>query len=89
MNTNTNVLYQDFDVAKALGEKPSDLKQVPAALRKDANKALNGNDSVYIPKSNNVEHMKRLADFSANHRKNLTKKKKRNRMTKQSRKNNR
>lgn len=89
MDTRTNILYKDPEIAEKLGAKSGDLAEIPEKLKGAANKALNGKDSVHVPKKSKFAHMQRLAEFSVNKKRKISKKKKRNRMSKQSRKNNR
>ena len=85
MDTRTNILYKDEETAIKAGAKKDDLSTIPGKLKRDALKALDGKDSVKIPK-NSVSALSQWAQKERNAKK---RKKKRNRTAGQSRKKNR
>ncbi len=89
MDTRTNTQYRDKEFAKLAGAKLGDLKQLPDELQEDANKALGDKEQMYIPKKSKDAHIQRLAQFALGERRKKSKKKNRNRTSRQSRKKNR
>lgn len=89
MNTNTNVLYKDKEIAELQSKLLGSVKQVPYGLQDDAIKALGDREHVYIPKESKEAHIKRLAQFALGHRRKKSKKKNHNRSSSQSRRKNR
>lgn len=88
MDTSNNRVYKDEGIAKqaikAGLSKAEDVKQLPNSLQAEARMALNGQDSVKIPKNS----VSPLAQFAQKERNAKKRKKKRNRTAGQSRKKN-
>ena len=79
MNTDTNMLYKSKEEALKMGELLGNLVMVPNNLQPAAEKKLNGKAHIYVSHTSGGQ----LSKFASNMRK------KKRRMQKQSRKNNR
>lgn len=86
MNTSTNTLYESYKLALLDKKSGESISKIPEELQADAEKALDGAESVEIPKDSSRLHLNKLARFAANQRQ---RKKKKNRSSSQSRRKNR